>query len=562
MPTTINWTSLANGGTYELDLFGPGNNGGDILHFNVPGITPYNIELVGDVFEVTITDLITFRQVTLTLDGTTVSPDNVTFDGGGQLLVGDGTFDSLNDFNDNHLVGGTGHDQLVGLLGDDTLEGGDGFDVFTDQFGANSINGGAGDDFFYVFQDLGSSNTVTGGPGRDFYYLDYESPALLADPLDNPGHDYVVTDFAFGADGDIIYTSDLVYLAIGYEDEDPFAAGFLRFAYDAGTDSLFYQGDRDGAAGDVHDWITLITLQGVGGREEIPAVNLPDLLIGGDSDDSLLGTARGDLMTALAGNDAVNGLAGKDYLAGGSGNDVLNGGAGVDTMLGGAGDDIYRVDNKDDGVIETSNIPAALLLPGDPDGPALAGVAGITDTVIAAVTFSIATIANVENLTLSGNAARATGNALANRITGNAGNNILDGGSGNDTLDGRTGNDRLIGGSGNDTLIWGNGDRLNGGAGTDTLKVKSGDIDLTGQAGDLIASVETINLTGGGASALTLAGSDLLDLSATDRLTVLGSEGDVVNAVGFRQIRDLQGYDRYKSGTAILLVESEVAVVL
>src|SRR5687767_9601438 len=119
MPTTINWTSLANGSTRVFDdLYDPvANPDGDILHFNVPGITPYDIELVGDVFEVTITDLITFRQVTLTLDGTTVSPDNVTFDGGGQLLVGDGTFGSINDFNDNHLVGGTGHDQLVGLLG-------------------------------------------------------------------------------------------------------------------------------------------------------------------------------------------------------------------------------------------------------------------------------------------------------------------------------------------------------------------------------------------------------------------------------------------------------------
>jgi hypothetical protein len=557
MSTTINWTSLANGGTYELDLFGPGNSDGDILHFDVPGITPYDIELVGGVFEVTITDLITFRQVTLALDGTTVSPENVTFDGGGQLLVGDGTFDSVNDFNDNHLIGSTGHDQLVGLLGDDTLEGGDGFDVFTDQFGANSINGGSGDDFFYVYQDLGSSSTVTGGAGQDFYYLDYESPALLADPLDNPGHDYVVTDFAFGADGDIIYTSDLVYLAIGYEDEDPFAAEFLRFVYDGTTDTLFYQGDRDGAAGLEHDWMTLITLQGVGGREEIPAVNLPDLLIGGDSDDSLLGTERGDLMTALAGNDAVTGLGGKDYLAGGEGNDVLNGGAGVDTMLGGAGNDTYWVDDADDTLIETSG-SGALVLPGD-GGPGLAGPNG--DTVIAAIDYALANL--FENLELTGTASRGTGNGLANNLKGNAGADTLSGAAGNDTLDGGAANDLLLGGTGNDLLLWGANvkDRLDGGGGVDKLRTTVS-LNLTLVKNANIKSVEQIDLSPAGKQKLTLDVSDVLDISSTtNTLKVLGAKGDSVDIIGSFTRGSVSGQFRsYQVGSGILQVDTDILV--
>jgi Ca2+-binding RTX toxin-like protein len=556
--TTINWTSLANGGTYELDLFGPGNSDGDILHFNVTGITPYDIELVGDVDGVTITDLITFRQVTFLVDGRTVSPQNVTFAGGGLLLVGDGTFDTTNDQLGNELVGGDGDDQLVGLDGDDTLRGGGGFDVFTDQFGANSIDGGAGDDFFYVYQNLGSSSTVTGGAGQDFYYLDYESPALLADPLDNPGHDYVVTDFEFGPGGDIIYTSDLVYLAIGYEDEDPFAAGFLQFVYDAGTDTLFYQGDRDGAAGLAHDWMTLITLQGVAGREEIPAVNLPDLLIGGDSDDSLLGTERGDLMTALAGNDAVNGLAGKDYLAGGSGNDVLNGGAGVDTMLGGAGNDTYWVDDADDTLVETSG-SGALVLPGD-GGPGLAGPSG--DTVKAAINYALENL--FENLELTGSASRGTGNALANNLKGNGGNDTLSGGAGNDTLDGGSANDLLLGSTGNDVLLWGANvkDRFDGGGGVDKLRTTVS-LNLTLVKNSNIKSIEQVDLSPAGNQKLTLNVSDLLDLSeAGDTIKVLGAKGDSVNIIESFTRGGVSGQFRsYQVGSGILQVDTDILVM-
>jgi Ca2+-binding RTX toxin-like protein len=54
------------------------------------------------------------------------------------------------------------------------------------------------------------------------------------------------------------------------------------------------------------------------------------------------------------------------------------------------------------------------------------------DTVLAGISYTLA--ANVENLTLTGNAAlNGTGNALANVLGGNAGNNVLAGGAGGDT---------------------------------------------------------------------------------------------------------------------------------
>lgn len=68
-----------------------------------------------------------------------------------------------------------------------------------------------------------------------------------------------------------------------------------------------------------------------------------------------------------------------------------------------------------------------------------------TDTVETSITYSLATLPNVENLTLTGAALiNATGNALGNVITGNAAENILDGGAGADTMAGGLGDDTYV----------------------------------------------------------------------------------------------------------------------
>lgn len=67
--------------------------------------------------------------------------------------------------------------------------------------------------------------------------------------------------------------------------------------------------------------------------------------------------------------------------------------------------------------------------------------------MISSVSFSLAALANLENLFLSGSAAvNATGNSGANILRGNSAANILNGGAGNDTyLFGR--------GDGSDTIV-------------------------------------------------------------------------------------------------------------
>ena len=117
-------------------------------------------------------------------------------------------------------------------------------------------------------------------------------------------------------------------------------------------------------------------------------------------------------------NDTLAGLGGDDRLYGHVGDDALDGGTGDDTMIGGLGNDSYIVDSLSDVVTEAAN-------------------AGTDEVQTALASYSLAAIANVENLT--GTAATGqtlTGNSLANAITGGTGNDILNGGTCNDTMAG------------------------------------------------------------------------------------------------------------------------------
>src|SRR5207247_4422555 len=129
-------------------------------------------------------------------------------------------------------------------------------------------------------------------------------------------------------------------------------------------------------------------------------------------------------------------------------------------MIGGTGDDTYTVDSAGDVVTENAS-----------EG---------TDTVLSSIDYTLG--ANLENLTLTGTAANATGNSLANVITGNAHDNVLDGGAGADTMIGGTGDDTYFVDSAGDVVT-----EL-ASEGTDTV-VSS--VDYT-----LGANLENLTLTG------------------------------------------------------------------
>jgi Ca2+-binding RTX toxin-like protein len=158
-------------------------------------------------------------------------------------------------------------------------------------------------------------------------------------------------------------------------------------------------------------------------------------------------TLTGTAALNATGNAIANTLVGNlgaNNLTAAAGDDTLDGGAGIDTLVGGAGNDSYVVDAAGDVVVENAN-------------------EGI-DTVQSLNNFSLASLPNIENVTLLGTAAlNATGNAFNNVLTGNGGNNLLDGGAGYDTMVGGKGDDVYfvdtetdvvveLNGEGNDTI--------------------------------------------------------------------------------------------------------------
>ena len=228
---------------------------------------------------------------------------------------------------------------------------------------------------------------------------------------------------------------------------------------------------------------------------------------------TITGFERFDL-SGFLGKVTYTGTTGNDSIKTGAGADVLNGGAGIDTLIGGTGNDTYVVDTTTD--VITENV--------------LDGV----DTIQSSVTFSLANLPNIENLTLTGTAAiNGTGNAGNNVITGNAANNILDGGLGTNTLIGGTGNDIYV----VDTLT--NLITENVGGGTDTIQSS---ITFT-----IATNVENLTLTGTAAiNGTGNAGNNVITGNAANNILDGGAGKDILNGgLGTDTLTGGTGIDRF-----------------
>ena len=230
---------------------------------------------------------------------------------------------------------------------------------------------------------------------------------------------------------------------------------------------------------------------------------------GNSGNDDLSGTDGVDTVRGFAGDDVLRGLGAADLLIGGEGNDRLIGGPGADEMRGEDGNDTYVVDHGGDQAVEAAEggsndsveasvsyaLPAHVenlrlmgsayagtgnslaniingnlsdnLLDGRAGADLLSGglgndlyVVGSGDRIFESAGAGIDTVrswtdytlgANLERLTLIGNATEGVGNSLDNLIIGNSAANLLRGGRGDDVLDGKAGADTMRGGKGDDT---------------------------------------------------------------------------------------------------------------
>lgn len=366
------------------------------------------------------------------------------------------------------INGGSGDDTLIsGVGGADTFNGGTGIDTIdyrlaeagvTVKINATGADGDrmtdvenvvgsrfddtlTGDSRANLLDGAGGADVLAGGLGNDTYITD-RSDTIIENA--GEGSDTVVADFSYVLDANL---ENLTLAGMQAISGTGNAANNVLIGNSAGNVLLGLEGndvldgrggaDRmEGGSGDdvyVVDYVLdrVIELAG-GGNDRIEAsvsIALPDqvevLLLTGSAGINGSGNSLDNMLT---GNGAAN---------------ILDGKAGADVMRGGGGDDTYVVDNANDTVLEY--------------------FAGGVDTVRSSVDWTLGS--EIENVTLTGAARSATGNAWANTIIGSNGDNVLSGLDGADLLYGMSGNDILDGGTGRDLM--------DGGAGSDVYLLNS-----------------------------------------------------------------------------------------
>ncbi len=347
--------------------------------------------------------------------------------------------------------------------------------------------------YFSENQEISSGNDwKIGGGGADVFDYSLAAPTDFGDHiLDIDADDVMDFSYYLGAtDG-----GDLTFRGTG-----AFTGTARELRYENRDGKTFIQIDLDGD-GTADSGVTidngafaLADLGTSGAPNQLRIVATQTMVAGG--------TGAANTLSGSATNDVIRGLAGNDTLGGLGGNDQLDGGAGRDTMTGGAGDDVYLVDNTGDKVIEVAG-------------------QGI-DSVISSVSYTLS--AEVERLTLTGDAIKGTGNALANVIYGNAAANVLNGQAGDDAMHGGAGDDLYYVDTAGDLVIEG------ADAGWDIVRAG---VDYT-----LTADVEELFIGGAGRDGTGNALANTLHGSGSNNV-LLGLAGDdIIRGGGGRDTID------------------------
>jgi len=412
---------------------------------------------------------------------------------------------------DDILDGAAGNDSINAGDGDDTVFAGEGKDVINGGAGSDlvasrtdfnlAINSTSIEnidllDYSTAISATGNNgnnvltgnkfaNKLNGGAGNDTLDGWFSSPgyAPVSDSLKTTGNDTLT-----GGSGDDLYridsTEDKIIEAAstGGIDTVNFAGTIATDTYvlPTGVENLIMTSNlKEGDGNNLNNKITgssaVNILNGGYGDDYLDGGTGIDTFVGGYGDDTFVVDSVNEVITEKEGqgndwvqsatinldlntpiwryienarltgttNLNVTGSDANNDLIGNGGSNVLEGRLGKDTLEGGLGDDTYYVDTITDTLLEVAN---------SVDTTTGKIKTGWIDTIQSTVNFTLASLLNFENLSLSGSTAKtATGNSNDNIITGNDLDNTLSGLDGNDTLDGAGGLDTLVGGKGNDT---------------------------------------------------------------------------------------------------------------
>ncbi|MBL8713128.1 MAG: type I secretion C-terminal target domain-containing protein [Alphaproteobacteria bacterium] len=546
--TAINGTGNAdnnvitgNAGNNTLD----GGAGADTLIGGL-GNDTYIIDNVGDVISENAsagTDLVR-SAASYTLGA---NLENLT-------LTGTGNVDATGNTLVNTLTGNTGNNTLDGGVGADVMIGGTGNDTYVVDNIADKITEGtgAGTDTVMasVTYTLGTNleNATLTGTANINVTGNTLNNTLTGNTGNNTLSGGTGADVMIGGDGNDTYIVDNVgdVVSEAANEGTDTVSSAASYTLGANIENLILTGTGaiSGTGNTLDNAITgnsgVNILTGDAGNDTLNGMAGADTMIGGQGNDTYYVDSTGDVINENSGegsdtvittmnytlsanieNLTLNGTAAvgtgnadDNVITGNASNNTLNGMAGADTMIGGLGNDIYVVDDAGDVVSENA--------------------ASGTDTVQASITYSLASLANIEHLTLTGTAdINATGNALANTLAGNSGANTLDGGAGADTMIGGLGDDVYIVDSSGDIISEG----VNGGidevrvSANYTLASNLENLVLTGAsaingtgntANNTITGNIAANTLNGGSGADTMIGGDGNDTYFVDNV------GDVV----------------------------------
>jgi len=343
----------------------------------------------------------------------------------------------------NTLTGLAGSDKLIGLGGNDSLDGGAGADCLDGGSGVDTMAGGTENDTYVVddSNDIIIEAALTKSIDKVFSSANYTLSANVENMTLTGGREHDIN--GMGNDlANVIMGNIADNIIWGLEGNDTLIGNKGHDTLIGGTENDTYV---------VDDLLVKV----------VELFNQGTDIVQSSVNFTLPGNVENLALTGLIGHRG-GGNTQDNNITGTPGSDNIDGNIGADTMAGGAGDDVYRVNELGDLVVELSG--------------------GGEDFVFSSIDYTLP--GNVDDLELlEGSAALiGIGNKLANTIIGN---------SGGKTLDGAVGADTMFGGDGDDLYFADNSsDQANEGtqAGGDTV--------ISSASYTLSANVEDLLLTG------------------------------------------------------------------